>query len=943
MKQRFYQFWINRVIFLFYLIVSSPAQAQIEVIPDTTLPNNSKVESTGSVTTISEGTQVGKNLFHSFSQFSVNNGITVNFNNFSDIQNIISRVTGSSISNIDGTINAGGANLFLINPNGILFGPNASLNIGGSFIASTASSINFADGTSFSATSQTTPLLSVSVPIGLQFGEKAGEIRNQSRARNSSRRPVGLQVMPGKTLALIGGNVSLDSGRLTAPDGRVELGGLASSGTVGLNFEDDNLRLTYPAGVQRADVSIFNNAFVNVASRGEGSITINARNLDISGSTFNAGIGTGLESINSRVGDITLDATENITIAKSNILNQMNPEALGGKSGNILINSGALSLTESTVSTNTYNRGGASGNVVINVRDQVNFANQSKIFAQTNGLGNSGDISIKTGSLSLTGSSELNASTFGPGNAGKITVQADNSVDLDHSSISTVAEPTLTNPIVGNAGEINIRSESLTLKDGAALFTRTTGEGGRAGNVIIDTQDNINLANSAIYSDTSGKSNAGDTRINTRSLSLTDSGRISSSTTGEGNAGKIEINASDLVSISGVNPKGLSSETGIIYTGRLSTTSSGVFTTTRGTSTNSQSGNITVNTDALRVSDGGVLSGETGSASPGGNITVNVNTLDLTNGGQILTSAWSSGRAGNITVNASDRVTISGSDRTYASRFAESPETVDNDGAASGLLARVRGNEKTNAGEIKVTAPAIRLDNQGTITTETTLGEGGDINLKATGILLRHNSSVSATAGTANASGNGGNIIIDTDWLAALENSDITAEAFNGNGGNIRILTQGLFLSPDSKISASSKKGIDGIVEINRPESEPRIGLVALPTDLVDVTGLIAQGCGAGGGNVARSSKFIATGRGGLPPNPTEALRSGSALADLGTTIQDKGDRPTATTDPIHSESTPLVEAQGWVLGSDGKVILTAQVPAVTSRIPWLTPNTCNG
>jgi filamentous hemagglutinin family protein len=163
-----------------------------------------------------------RNLFHSFREFSVPTGGRAFFKNADTIQNIFTRVTGGSISNIDGILKANGsANLFLLNPNGIIFGPNASLNIGGSFLGTTANSINFADGTSFSATNpQANPLLTISIPTSLQFGANPGQIVNQSAIVSAQKdsgqgneKPIGLKVVsPGQTLGLVGGDVVLPGG-----------------------------------------------------------------------------------------------------------------------------------------------------------------------------------------------------------------------------------------------------------------------------------------------------------------------------------------------------------------------------------------------------------------------------------------------------------------------------------------------------------------------------------------------------------------------------------------------------------------------------------------------------------------------------------------------------------------------------------------------------------
>lgn len=175
--------WILTGGFLSAWLCAAPIAAQ--VVPDSTLPAGERSQVTGNANVqIDGGARRGGNLFHSFSQFSVPTGGSAYFNNAADVQNIFSRVTGGSVSTIDGVLRANGtANLFLLNPNGILFGPNASLNIGGSFVATTANSINFADGFQYSATSpQVAPLLTVSVPIGLQMGQNPGNIRVQGMA-----------------------------------------------------------------------------------------------------------------------------------------------------------------------------------------------------------------------------------------------------------------------------------------------------------------------------------------------------------------------------------------------------------------------------------------------------------------------------------------------------------------------------------------------------------------------------------------------------------------------------------------------------------------------------------------------------------------------------------------------------------------------------------------
>jgi len=159
-----------------WMATALPATAQIA--GDGTLGtqvNKATIAPCIGMCTITGGVEQGTNLFHSFQEFSIPTGGQAWFNNSPQIQNILTRVTGNSISNLDGLIKTNGtANFFFLNPNGIVFGSNAQLQIGGSFFASTASSFKFADGSEFGAiAAQTPPLLAVHVTPGLQTGSLA--------------------------------------------------------------------------------------------------------------------------------------------------------------------------------------------------------------------------------------------------------------------------------------------------------------------------------------------------------------------------------------------------------------------------------------------------------------------------------------------------------------------------------------------------------------------------------------------------------------------------------------------------------------------------------------------------------------------------------------------------------------------------------------------------
>jgi len=214
----------------------------------------------------------GPNLFHSFGQFNLSKGESATFTGPNTITNILSRVTGGSPSSIDGTIRSQipRANLYLLNPSGVMFGPNASLDVSGSFHVSTADYLRLADGATFSAHPAVPTVLSVAPPAAFGFlGPTPAPISIQGSA---------LQVPAGQTVSVIGGDIEIVSGALVASGGRINLASVATAGEVGMNPAEPMASLQVETFARLGRIALVD-AFLDASGTGGGTIAIRGGRL----------------------------------------------------------------------------------------------------------------------------------------------------------------------------------------------------------------------------------------------------------------------------------------------------------------------------------------------------------------------------------------------------------------------------------------------------------------------------------------------------------------------------------------------------------------------------------------------------------------------------------------------------------------------------------------
>ncbi len=638
---------------------------------------------------------------------------------------------------------------------------------------------------------------------------------------------------------------------------------------------------------------------------------------------------------------------------------------------------------------------GEGGEVLVRTTEAITLRDGSRITADVLGSGPGGDLTLNTGRLTVQDGARVSATTFGTGAGGTLSVTADVVEVIGESTDGWFPSALFTQTMGdGDAGSLTIDTRRLTVQDGAQVLagTRGTGQGGalavNASESVELIGESVNGQNaSGLFNQTSGAGDTGDLTIAAERLTVQDGASVSTTTSSAGQGGAVTVIASESVELTGTRADGLR--------GSILTTSANIGST-------GDAGNLTLETQRLIIRDGSriqtgtfsrgrggaltvsaiesvelsgtsvdsqlasgiITSVQQGATGAGGNLTLDTRRLIIRDGAAVSTGTLGEGASGPLAVNASETVKLIGTSVDGQSVSRLSARTLGTGDAGDltvttgqlsvqdGAGVIVSSEGAGDAGNLDVAARSIRLDKEAFLSSNTAAGQG-NIFLDSQDLVLRRGSNITTNAtGTAT----GGNISIDTDILAALENSDISANALEGPGGQITINAQGIFgtefrdrWTSESDITATSELGpeFSGAVELNTPDIDPSEGVVNLPEEVVDVSELVAQRCPAGGGDVAReSSEFVVTGRGGLPPSPSDLLSSDAVLADwitLNPELEESRSGPTPATNPTNQTPAPLVEAQGWVKNSKGQVALTAQAPMATSRSPGLTPPSCDG
>lgn len=721
------------------------------------------------------GQQQGGNLFHSFQEFNLQGLESATFSGPNSVNNIISRVTGGNPSHIDGTLRSTipNADMYFLNPSGIILGPNAKLDVSGSFHASTADYLRLQDGGRFDANQPANTLLTVT-PV-----EAFGFLTNSPASLSIEGSE--LSILANETFSLIGSHLTIKGAQITVPSGRINLASIAQAGEVKTSSMEAQ------AFEKQGILTISEHTNINVNGVGAGEIFIRGGQLLMHDSTIQA------NTLGNQDGKgIDMKLTESINITGN--LAAISSNTFGSaRAGNIVITTPSLEMTE------------------------------SKIDVDSMGEGDSGNLAIKSNQIALYDGAVISGDSFGSGMGGQLNISATEKIwltdqrlyfDIEEAKFRTSISSTSLNK--GRGGRITINTGQLVLSSSG--ITSNTHYEGDAGEIIINADD-INLIKGGLISATAlsqATGIGGNIDINlTETLHLSgfrpgltktstdiftnlQSG-IGSLTFGAGQAGNISIVAKNVIVDDYSSIAAATVSTGTA--GHLLIEVENLYLKGGGFITNSSGGNL-----------GGKIYLGTGAS---GSLKI-IATSDIIASGYnnfnqsgIFSNTLLAGAGGNIEIQANNLILTD----------------------SATISANSLGTD--NAGKITIQANTIRLTNNGKITTSAEQASGGNITLMTPNLLYLQAGEITTSVSNQ---GDGGNIIISNPKFIILDKGQMTAQANEGRGGNIRMTSNQFIKSPDSIVNTSSKLGIDGNLEISAPELNLDEFIVVLPGEFMEKT-----------------------------------------------------------------------------------------------------------
>ena len=729
-----------------------------QIVPDATLPNDSIVAPDGDTFAIEGGTAAGTNLFHSFSEFSVPAGVEAFFNNSHGIENIVARVTGNGISNIDGTLGANGlANLFLLNPNGIVFGPNARLDIGGSFVGSTAESLQFADGLELSATGEAirgSHLLSIDVPIGLQFGPNSGAIAVRGNGISDSvpTDNFGLTVAPGQTFALAGSDIGFSGGIVTAPSGRIEIGSVRN-GEVAIARTPAGLQLNYDGVTEFGNIELADRSSLfspTIFDNPNGAIAVAGRSIVLDNSQI-----VSLTDGSARGGNIAVFATESLELGgltfifpfSSWISTQVGANATGN-GGELRVSASQLSINDGARIQSLSFGAGAAGNVTVEASESIQIAG----FALPLGLDLNPDAIDLTAVLEQSTHSRISSENFAAGAGGNLTVSAGELTLLEGGQITTLAG----SQAIANGGNVRVAAEVLAAEN-AVPFNP--------------------LVPSGISSYTLGAAKGGEIVASVRQLRLSDGATVGSLAGGSGAGGAVAAEASESIAARGVNSLSPVSPSGILSIALGAGAGGSVRVSTQNLTLSEGAGIVSFASIELLE---GLLS-EPGEG-PAGDIAVSAEAIALMgvnpenpeNATVINSTTFGPGRAGNVSI-STGRLTLEGGaavSSVTTTSLSSLGEPLPGSGTGMGGDLAIAAFDRI---EIVGANPSISGANSFAGTLAFGSGDAGNVVASTPNLILRDGGTLS----TATASGgNAGTLVVSAENILAIDGGLLTANAF---------------------------------------------------------------------------------------------------------------------------------------------------------------------